>query len=697
MILSCNVIVCSLSLTHTHKPSSSLSFMSCRHGNGRVFSCKGIQLAVQWFKEHGHQQITVFVPQWRRDPPRAEYPITDQEILNQLELEKILSFTPSRKIGNKRIVCYDDRFIVRLATETSGVIVSNDSFRDLAEENEEWRKTIEQRLVMFTFVNDIFMVAEDPLGRHGPSLGQLLQMDTVSVSAKGSLLSTDQPGVKICPYGERCTFGKKCRYYHREREGRADSALTPRSATSSPVSERRNTTADPQKDSAPGSEHISQAGGRKSKSPHKSFSTQLGAELRTTFVPSEQQLYQPELRGYSPLQGGLHCYPQPPNEYLSAQENHGYNPRPQYLSIVPNNSGPLSPQSPHCPPLHSTTPLGGGVGGGGGGGGGGRYARHTFPIANLSVGRPKNMTETIQPAVSPLPHQNDVRGADEDPRNLVPRAPNAHPLAPSPQPHGTDSVPGLVPRGDHSSSYSAIPAAHYHSGSGHDVGSYAGYPQPSPYHLHSNAHLPGNSYYLSTEVPSSHQLHHSPGRTVHQNSQPNLHVAAPLTTTPYSSTASLSLQHNHQVFPTMYSSDQRFSSPSVHHHHQTMPRVPEYRASYPLIESPSSNSRYSTLSRPSSAFAGVGSSYSSIGPVSQDQELVEAYQSSFSSPDLFGSNGVSSRGRSKSGKVGSSINWSLFKKAQAVLPDQEEIIMKVLVQNPNLEDLDGLIGLIQQS
>lgn len=80
--------------------------------------------------------------------------VEDPQIMSQLEQEKILVFTPSRKIGGKRVVCYDDRYIVKLAAETDGVIVSNDTYRDLYAESLDFRKTIDERLLMYSFVND---------------------------------------------------------------------------------------------------------------------------------------------------------------------------------------------------------------------------------------------------------------------------------------------------------------------------------------------------------------------------------------------------------------------------------------------------------------------------------------------------------------------------------------------------------------
>ena len=42
------------------------------HGNKEVFSCRGIQLAVDWFRQRGHKDITVFVPQWRKETSRTD-------------------------------------------------------------------------------------------------------------------------------------------------------------------------------------------------------------------------------------------------------------------------------------------------------------------------------------------------------------------------------------------------------------------------------------------------------------------------------------------------------------------------------------------------------------------------------------------------------------------------------------------------
>uniref|UniRef100_A0A8D0HDW5 Zinc finger CCCH-type containing 12B n=1 Tax=Sphenodon punctatus TaxID=8508 RepID=A0A8D0HDW5_SPHPU len=187
------------------------SNVAMSHGNKEGFSCRGIQLAVDWFLEKGHKDITVFVPAWRKEQSRPDAPITDQEILRKLEKEKILVLTPSRRVQGRRVVCYDDRFIVKLAYDSDGIIVSNDNYRDLQNEKPEWKKFIEERLLMYSFVNDKFMPPDDPLGRHGPSLENFLRKRPVIPEHK------KQP----CPYG-RCRAVKALKRANQPQRSVAD-------------------------------------------------------------------------------------------------------------------------------------------------------------------------------------------------------------------------------------------------------------------------------------------------------------------------------------------------------------------------------------------------------------------------------------------------------------------------------------------
>jgi len=127
--------------------------------------------------------------------------VMDQQVLFELESDGHLVWTPSRVVNNKRQTCYDDRFILKLAVQTDGVVVSNDCYRDLVGESPEFRKVVQERLLGFSFVGGRFTPPEDPLGRNGPSLQQFL-------------IKSNQPPAPLCPYGRKCTYGLKCKYYH---------------------------------------------------------------------------------------------------------------------------------------------------------------------------------------------------------------------------------------------------------------------------------------------------------------------------------------------------------------------------------------------------------------------------------------------------------------------------------------------------
>ncbi|KAK5854800.1 hypothetical protein PBY51_004963 [Eleginops maclovinus] len=189
------------------------SNVAMSHGNKEVFSCLGIQLAVDFFMDRGHTEITVFVPSWRKEQPRPDVPITDQHILRDLEKRKIVVFTPSRRVAGKRVVCNDDCFIVKLGYESDGVIVSNDMYRDLQGEKPEWKRFIEERLLMYSFVNNKFMPPDDPLGRYGPTLENFLR--------RFPKTQKKQP----CPYGKKCTYGIKCKFHHPERSKQSNRSV----------------------------------------------------------------------------------------------------------------------------------------------------------------------------------------------------------------------------------------------------------------------------------------------------------------------------------------------------------------------------------------------------------------------------------------------------------------------------------------
>ena len=138
------------------------------HGNHISFSARGIEICIEYFRKRGHDQIVAFLPQYRLSK--------DPVLLMRLEKEGNLVFTPSRTLRDgERVVSYDDRFIVEYAHTHGGVIISRDNFKDLVKEKSEWKTTIEERLLMPTFVHGTLMFPQDPQGYRGISLDQLLK------------------------------------------------------------------------------------------------------------------------------------------------------------------------------------------------------------------------------------------------------------------------------------------------------------------------------------------------------------------------------------------------------------------------------------------------------------------------------------------------------------------------------------------
>lgn len=140
-------------------------------GNGE-FQIEGIISVVQYFQKRGHDEIVTFLPQYYRNKFR---PTNITKIIRQYEKENIIVYTPSRFLNGKLIKPYDDRFIVQYASERGGVIISNDGYADLINEEPSWRITIEQRIINFTFARKLLMLPKDPLGPSGPTLDEMLK------------------------------------------------------------------------------------------------------------------------------------------------------------------------------------------------------------------------------------------------------------------------------------------------------------------------------------------------------------------------------------------------------------------------------------------------------------------------------------------------------------------------------------------
>ncbi|KAM9645560.1 protein NYNRIN [Trichechus inunguis] len=140
------------------------------HGLQHFFSCRGIAMAVQFFWNRGHREVTVFVPTWQLKKNRR---VRESHFLTKMHSLKMLSITPSQLENGKKITTYDYRFMVKLAEETDGIIVTNEQIHILM--NNSKKLMVKDRLLPFTFAGNLFMVPDDPLGRDGPTLDEFLK------------------------------------------------------------------------------------------------------------------------------------------------------------------------------------------------------------------------------------------------------------------------------------------------------------------------------------------------------------------------------------------------------------------------------------------------------------------------------------------------------------------------------------------
>ncbi|CAL8086999.1 unnamed protein product [Orchesella dallaii] len=78
-------------------------------GHGKMlhmnkFSAKGIKICVDYFLKRGHKEIIVFVPRHKLKKNES----LDPELLEEMEKNGYVRFTPSREAGGQRISSYDD-------------------------------------------------------------------------------------------------------------------------------------------------------------------------------------------------------------------------------------------------------------------------------------------------------------------------------------------------------------------------------------------------------------------------------------------------------------------------------------------------------------------------------------------------------------------------------------------------------------
>ena len=130
-----------------------------------TFSFVRLRTAVAFFEQRGNP-VYVILPNWRKDQLMASSPIinSEMEALADLESKGVVHMTPSKRLGPRHIKCDDDLTILSFAVKKEGVILSNDNFKRFLNYSDDYKNIIEERVLMYSFIDDMFMPAMDPLG-----------------------------------------------------------------------------------------------------------------------------------------------------------------------------------------------------------------------------------------------------------------------------------------------------------------------------------------------------------------------------------------------------------------------------------------------------------------------------------------------------------------------------------------------------
>lgn len=113
-------------------------------------------MCVEYFTRRGHTEVKAFLPRFRQRV--GHHGPNDSGILNKLEKQGHLIYTPSRSVNGRNFASYDDRYVVQYAAAEGGVIVSNDNYKDIVNESQQMKLAIETRLLNFNFAGNLLMV-----------------------------------------------------------------------------------------------------------------------------------------------------------------------------------------------------------------------------------------------------------------------------------------------------------------------------------------------------------------------------------------------------------------------------------------------------------------------------------------------------------------------------------------------------------
>eukprot|EP00922_Rhytidocystis_sp_ex-Travisia-forbesii_P017724 GHVS01026424.1.p1 GENE.GHVS01026424.1~~GHVS01026424.1.p1 ORF type:complete len:1133 (+),score=362.63 GHVS01026424.1:204-3401(+) len=124
----------------------------------KVFDGADLHKATEYFYSRNVDELRVVLPEWRLDAQSSNnVRLRNVEALSSLDASRVTIRVPGRELYNcaggqiKKSCCYDDNVMWQTRERSDGVVISNDHFRDICQDQPNQVDAIRRRLVRFDF------------------------------------------------------------------------------------------------------------------------------------------------------------------------------------------------------------------------------------------------------------------------------------------------------------------------------------------------------------------------------------------------------------------------------------------------------------------------------------------------------------------------------------------------------------------
>lgn len=121
------------------------------YSNYGTFSVRGLEIAIDFFENKG-LQVKAVCPQNLTQRPKTD----DQNGFHRLVKQRKIVLTPCKRLPTNIECCTHKKLILDITHAKDGVLISNDNFRDLLNENQKWNEVIRSKIHGYSWNNGTF-------------------------------------------------------------------------------------------------------------------------------------------------------------------------------------------------------------------------------------------------------------------------------------------------------------------------------------------------------------------------------------------------------------------------------------------------------------------------------------------------------------------------------------------------------------